>query len=219
MRDRTLKDYAGMRFGKLVAVRMVERGVRPENNHRWLFNCDCGQKSEVGIKSVRSGHTSSCGCLQRASVVQRNQVHGLSQNHRREYRSWKDMRGRCNNPGNQDYPDYGGRGIAVDARWNDFAVFFGDMGIRPEGHTIDRIDVNGMYEPGNCRWAAAKQQANNKRSNRTIEFNGEAKTLQQWCDQFGMEPSKVRYRLGVGYSVAEAFDRGDKRSAGNSPRH
>lgn len=219
MRNRTLKDYTGERFGKLVAVRMVERGSRPENNHRWLFVCDCGQSKEIGIKSVRSGHTASCGCLQRAAVVQRNLVHGLSRDHRREYRTWKDMRGRCNNPNSQDYPDYGGRGISVCARWDDFAAFLVDMGQRPSGHTIDRIDVNGMYEPANCRWAAAKLQANNKRSNRTIEFNGEEKTLQQWCDQFGLEPSKVRYRLSVGYPAAEAFDRGDKRSAGSIPRH
>lgn len=212
MRNRSLKDYTGCRFGQLVALKMLKRGERPENNHLWSFQCDCGRVTSTKIKNVRSGKTQSCGCLQRVALVNRNLKHGLTSSHRREYRTWKDMRGRCRNPNDSDYPDYGGRGITVCERWDDFAEFVSDMGPRLEGQSLDRIDVNGNYEPMNCRWASDKVQANNKRSNRVIEWNGEAKTLQAWCDELGLEPSKVRYRLKVGYSLEQAFSRGDMRA-------
>lgn len=210
MRNRALKNYTGQRFGKLVAVKLIERGPKPENNHKWQFQCDCGRVAVLRIKNVRA-KTRSCGCLQRASVVARNSTHGKSSEFRREYRTWKDMRARCRNPNNSDYTNYGGRGISICERWDDFALFVADMGPRPDRHTLDRIDVNGNYEPGNCRWAPDKVQANNKRTNRLITLNGETRTLQSWCDQFGIEPSKVRYRLRAGYSPVEAFSREDRR--------
>jgi len=115
------------------------------------------------------------------------------------------MRARCLNPNNTDYKDYGGRGIAICERWNDFALFLSDMGSRPHGTTIDRINVASDYRPDNCRWATAKIQANNKRSNHRITIEGDTKTLQEWCDLFGIEPSKVRYRLSQGFSSVDAF--------------
>lgn len=121
------------------------------------------------------------------------------------------MRSRCRNPNDSDYADYGGRGIAVCDRWQAFAAFYDDMGDRPAGFTLDRIDVNGNYEPTNCRWAGAQQQANNKRSNRAIEIGGVSQTLQQWCDQFGVEPSKARYRLRQGWALDQVFSLGDFR--------
>ncbi len=218
MRNRRLKDLTGQRYGRLVVMQMIERGERPENNHIMRFQCDCGNIVDRKIKVVRSGHSQSCGCIARECLIARNQVHGLSHTKRREYRSWKDMRSRCRNPNDSDYSDYGGRGITICEQWSDFAVFFADMGDRPQGSTLDRINVNGNYEPANCRWADHKVQANNKRSNHLIEFNGETKTLQAWCDQFGLEPSKVRYRLRVGYSPEEALSREDKRIDGSNAR-
>lgn len=217
MRNRTVKDHTGRRFGRLVVLAMVERGERPENNHLLRLRCDCGRVVDRRIKLVRSGKTSSCGCFAREVITARNSTHGLSRSKRREYRSWKDMRARCSNPNDADYADYGGRGIAVCERWSDFALFYADMGDRPDATTLDRIDVNGPYEPGNCRWASAKAQANNKRSNRLITIGGDTKTLQQWCDQFGIEPSVVRYRLRAGYSPEAAFSRKDMRIDGNEP--
>jgi hypothetical protein len=149
--------------------------------------------------------------MKRPDLSERNTTHGLSRAQPREYRTWKDMRSRCNTPTDTDYPDYGGRGIRVCERWNDFAAFYADMGDRPRGMSIDRIDVNDDYAPDNCRWATAKEQANNKRSNHRIEFQGETKTLQQWCDELGIEQSKVRYRLRVGMPVARAFSLEDFR--------
>lgn len=212
IRNRPLKDYAGERFGNLVALRLVERDA--DRNHKWLFRCDCGNEKVSRIRNVTGGRTTSCGCVFRAQMIQRNTTHGLSRQHQREYRSWKDMRGRCNTPTDSDYADYGGRGIRVCERWSDFAVFLSDMGERPDGHTIDRIDVNGDYEPGNCRWAPAKVQANNKRSNHLIQMRGETRTLQQWCEEFGIDPSKVRYRLKQGWALDRAFSNEDFRKCG-----
>lgn len=209
-RNRPLKDYAGQRFGRLFAMWLVERDPK-WNDHLWAFRCACGKSVDLRIKQVRSGHTSSCGCLATEALVERNTTHGLSRAHPREYRSWKDMRARCNNPNDSDFADYGGRGIRVCDRWGDFAAFFADMGARPEGHTLDRIDVDGGYEPGNCRWADAGQQANNKRSNVVYEMDGRTQTLQQWCREFGTESSKVRYRLNRGMAFADALKLGDLR--------
>jgi hypothetical protein len=209
-RNRPLKDYSGERFGRLVALSLVERAAEG-GAHKWAFRCDCGNEKVASIRDARTGHTSSCGCLFSEVVAARNTTHGLSRDNRAEYRSWKDMRGRCNNPNSDDFKDYGGRGITVCERWNDFAAFLTDMGKRPAGSTLDRINVNGNYEPGNVRWAKPVQQANNKRSNRLITMNGETRTLQEWCRHYGLDHSKVRYRLSRGWPPEKAFTLGDGR--------
>lgn len=213
-RNRPLKDYAGSKFGRLTAIELVRR--MEGGNHLWRFGCDCGNVVVKGVALVRKGHTSSCGCLRREALVNRNSTHGLSQANRVEYRSWKDMRARCNTPTNSDYGDYGGRGIRVCPKWDDFGAFLASMGKRSPGATLDRIDVNGHYEPSNCRWADATEQANNKRTNRVIEMRGERKTLQQWCRELGFEHSKVQYRLRIGMSPDDAFSAKDFRKHGNS---
>jgi len=204
-RNRSLKDYTGQKFGRLTAIALVYRDKK--NNHLWAFKCDCGATANKRIKSVREGHTSSCGCLQKEALVHRNTRHGLIAQMRPEYRSWRDMRARCNNPNNSDYANYGGRRISVCERWNDFAKFVEDMGPRTVGMTLDRIDPNGNYEPANCRWADAKTQANNKRTNRIVG----GKTLQQISDECGVGRATVAYRLCQGYSVSEALAQEDFR--------
>lgn len=214
IRNRPLKDYAGQKFGRLTAVRLIERDWKL-NNHIWLFSCDCGKTVETRIKQATSGHTKSCGCLQKEVLVARNTVHGLSKLHPRAYRTWKDMRGRCLTATDSDYADYGGRGIKVCDAWNDFSVFIRDMGDRPIGCTLDRIDVDGDYEPSNCRWATNTEQARNRRSNHVIEYDGQRKTLAEWSKQFEVEPSKVRYRLAAGWPLDLAFSKEDFRRAGS----
>lgn len=205
-RNRAIHDRTGEKFGRLTAVRLIER--RGSRNHLWEWSCECGGMAVIGISGVVKGSSRSCGCLRREMLSARNEKHGMSKLHKREYRTWKDMRSRCNNPNNQDFNDYGGRGISVCERWDDFSAFLSDMGLRPEGMTIDRIDVNGDYEPLNCRWATQKTQANNKRNNRVLD-NG--KTLAQNCEELGISHSKVQYRLLAGYSNDDALSDKDFR--------
>lgn len=122
------------------------------------------------------------------------------------------MRGRCLNPRNSNWQDYGGRGITVCEQWNSFKSFIEDMGPRPaRGWSLDRREVNGNYESSNCRWATDEVQANNKRSNKLITVNGEIKTLSEWCRIFGVGRTKVAYRLKVGYTPEAAFTVPDAR--------
>lgn len=210
-RNRPLKDYAGRRFGALVAIALSERDESKENNHLWLFRCDCGNEKIARIKNVRSGKTSSCGCRFSQMMADRNRSHGMA-GKSPAYRSWKDMRQRCGNPNNTDWRDYGERGIKVCDRWNDFAAFLEDMGERPIGHSIDRIDVNLGYSKENCRWAPDKVQANNKRSNRLIEFKGKVATLQQWADETGILRETIAARINAGWEIGDALSRGAKPS-------
>jgi hypothetical protein len=124
-----------------------------------------------------------------------------------EYRVWAGMKVRCVNPNGQDWLLYGGRGIRVCERWSgSFAAFFEDMGPRPTSrHSIDRIDSDGHYEPANCRWATAKEQANNwKTRNRRITYNGETLTVPQWAERLGLTRESLRDRLDSGWSIERA---------------
>lgn len=125
---------------------------------RWLCICDCGKQSVVNSLKLRRGFTKSCGCVRAARVL--NFVHGLA-NKSRTYRTWKEMRNRCNNPNATQYKWYGGKGIRVCPEWDDYTVFLSDMGDRPEGKTIDRLDNSLGYSRSNCRWATPKEQAEN----------------------------------------------------------
>lgn len=211
-RNRPLKDYSSVRFGRLVGVSLVERDVTRNNNHKWLFHCDCGQAKVFSIQTVRSGNASSCGCLARDVLVARNTTHGLTKIAPLEYRTWKDMRARCSNPNNKDHKDYGLRGIVIDPRWHDFAVFYADMGSKPTPkHTLDRIDVNGDYEPSNCRWADIETQANNKRCTPKYLLNGKEQTITQWAREYAVERKTVYYRLKQGWSLIDSLTLTDLR--------
>ena len=194
-------DLSGLLYGRLTAVERI--------GSAWMCRCACGGSKVVETKQLRSGKTASCGCLFRDVMDARNRTHGLSDDP--AYRCWKDMRSRCNTPTDSDYKDYGGRGIKVCERWSQFPNFLADMGPRPEGTSLDRIDVNGDYEPSNCRWATPKEQARNKRSNRMIEWRGRKQPLSAWCEEVGIEHSKARYRLQKGWTLDSVFSLEDFR--------
>ncbi len=133
------------------------------------------------------------------------------------YAIWSKMKGRCNNSNQPDYKYYGGRGIQVCERWNSYALFMEDMGPRPEGHSIDRIDSNGNYEPSNCRWASHLDQVNNARSNHRLTHNNQTMNLSQWAVVIGLPKSTLRCRAQKGWSPEQIL--GPKQKPGPRSKH
>jgi len=137
-------------------------------------------------------------------VAYRNRKHGLYRTP--SYRSWQKMRARCLNTNHKHYSNYGGRGITICERWNDFRNFFADMGERPEGMTLERIDNSKGYSPENCRWATRKEQQNNMRRNRILQLNGKSMNLTQWAEYLGIKRKTLEKRLNIfGWSVERAL--------------
>lgn len=194
-------NLAGMRFGKLI---VTERAGTSSGNATWYCLCDCGKKTVVTACNLKHGGTVSCGCHRDTNVSSINKTHGKSNTD--EYHCWLHMHARCSNRESSDYPNYGGRGIKVCERWLLFEAFLADMGERPSRrHSIDRINNDGDYGPGNCRWATREQQGNNKRSNRKLSCNGVELTLSQWATRTGISRGAIKQRLKRGWSVERSL--------------
>ena len=200
-------DLAGQRFGRLVAL----RSDRAHANHKrlWVCRCDCGREVEVLAVLLKRGQTQSCGCMKADRNRDRLTTHGhAGKDHRRSraYKLWAGIKRRCDNPNDPNFPRYGGRGIAYDPRWADFAAFLADMGEPPDGYSIERDDPNGGYHKGNCRWIPREAQALNRRDTHWIEYGGERKPMAEWARVLGIPYKALHGRImRRGWSVERAF--------------
>lgn len=205
-------NLIGKVFGNLIVIKEGKNKKHP-NGHEsttWICQCSCGSILSVETQSLISGNTSSCGCFRRLYSKEKMTIHGKYGE--RIYRIWSNMLRRCDYEKHVSYKNYGGRGIKVCDQWRgehgfeDFYKWAVDNGYS-DGLTIDRIDVNGNYEPDNCRWITNAEQQNNKRNNNRISYKGEVKTLAEWCRELNIEYSKTQLRLSRGWSVEESFER------------
>jgi hypothetical protein len=204
-------DYGAMlgeQYGRLTVIcPALDKPGDLDHRPRVICRCDCGSEIETRARCLRGG-TKSCGCLNREIIQRASLSHGHAKRGMtsRTYRAWSNMHTRCQNPSNNRFEHYGGRGILVCERWNDFENFLADMGEVPPGLTLERDDVNGDYQPGNRRWAFNHEQQNNKRNNRRIEFRGETRTLSQWARRLGIPDGTIPNRLGqLGWPVERAL--------------
>lgn len=196
-------DITGQKFGRLIAKTFAYRNGR---DYYWKFLCDCGEQKIVKRYSVTSGHTRSCGCLSREIAVEHGRKQFRKHGMKGEplYCVWEKMRQRCNSPSSNGYERWGGRGIKICPRWNEFQNFFEDMNGSYQIHNkqyggrntqLDRIDNNGHYSPENCRWATAAEQARNRRSNIVLELDGRKMCLTDWARELNMNFGALRRRI------------------------
>ncbi len=195
----------GSIFGRWTVVD-PDAGRSKSGNRLVNCRCECGNTGLVVAAKLKNGWSTSCGCFASERQRELHTIHGWSKT--ATYRTWIKIRDRCQNKSAAKYLDYGGRGISVCERWQKFENFLADMGEKPSPeYSLDRINNDGDYEPGNCRWADAKMQANNRRSSRFIEFDGNRKTIAQWADQTGLSQPMIFKRLQRGWSVEQTLTR------------
>lgn len=175
-----VKDILGKKFGRLTVIGFSH--IKKNRHSVWICSCSCGKRKSVVSANLRTGNSKSCGCSQKEKVRERSTIHGQAARgaYTPEYICWSAMKRRCTNKNDRAYKNYGGRGIKVCKRWLDsFEAFYSDLGPKPSLElSIDRIDNDGNYEPGNCRWATRKEQNNNKRGMIPMEREKEWKTCQ-----------------------------------------
>ncbi len=189
---RAVLDVSGMRSGRLVVIGRAPSG--PRRIALWECKCDCGAVVVAPGPELAKGKHTSCGCARFTHAMTNTPT----------YRSWKSMRRRCFNENDPSFKNYGGRGVTVCERWSSFKAFLSDMGERPVGTSLDRIDVNGDYQPGNCRWATPTEQSNNSRRNVFVEIGGERLTLAEAARKAGVHRATFKARIYRGASPEEA---------------
>ena len=190
----------GDTFGQWLVLSVDEKAPRGTRRYA-LCKCSCGNERKVACWKLKSGKSKSCGCWRSGAKY-----------HPRLYRVWQNMLARCSNPNNKKYQDYGARGIVVCPEWHSFPNFvewsysYGyDENSEYGECTIDRIDVNGNYEPNNCRWVDLKIQGNNKRNNVLIEYNGENHTITEWSEKLNIPRHTIENRFRRGYPLEDIF--------------
>lgn len=206
----------GSKFGRLLVISdgWEQIGRTGYKQDMVEVECDCGTKKFIRPRSLYPRGVKSCGCIQREMAAQQGRYinlkhgHAGQSNRAPEYRVYHTMIQRCTNPKTNKWADYGGRGITVCDRWRGdggYERFISDMGRRPHGGTLERIDNNGPYSPDNCEWKSLRDQANNRRSNVVIEHNGRKQTVTQWAREVGLNVATFRDRLGRGWNMRDAL--------------
>ena len=197
------EDLTGQVFGRLTAVRRIER----PGASWWECKCECGVVKEIRLNSLKMGHTQSCGCLHKDAVT----THGCASHevYHAEYWIWKGMTRRTTTAKESSklYKNYKGRGITVCDRWRSFENFISDMGLRPSPeHSLERVDNNSGYSKENCTWATRKEQARNRRNNHVLEYKGETKCLIEWAETLGISFLVISKRLQLGWTTERTLE-------------
>lgn len=193
--NHNLKNELGNVYGQLTVASYARTNVR--GKAVWECVCSCGARVTVSGDSLRKGNTKSCGCLRKSGDYSRRHghastKHGVSD----EYRAWAEMKKRCSDTGHISYKNYGGRGIRVCPEWDtSFETFLEDMGKKPIGTSLDRINTNADYSKSNCRWADRKTQMRNKRNNVLATIGSVTQTLAAWCEQLNIPYNRAYYRI------------------------
>ncbi|OWV62580.1 hypothetical protein ATY75_12210 [Rhizobium sp. N122] len=189
-------DITGERFANWSVLRFHEsRGKLPY----WLCRCDCGTEKSVWAADLKRGVSKSCGCMTKKFISEASTKHGMSRHP--AYGSWVYMRSRCENENDDGFSLYGGRGITVCERWGTFEAFWEDMGATwRKGLSIERLNVNGNYEPGNCTWATAKEQADNRRDSRLINTPAGPMKVDEASKKYGVPIPTLRSRIRYGWT-------------------
>ena len=195
---------AGDKYNRLTAIKFSHKA---KTNQHWLFKCDCGNEKIISVSYVKSGATKSCGCLRKNNG--RKIIHGKTGT--KIYKCWCSMKRRCLDKNRKDYKHYGGRGITVCHKWLKFINFYKDMGEKPKGLTLDRIDNNGDYCKENCRWATRKEQQNNRRDNYLITYKGKTQTINQWAERLGISRGVIFWRIKKGWSIKKTLENSVKK--------
>lgn len=196
---RQINVKPGQRIGR---VTIIQEAPQKKAHRRFDCLCDCGTRFTAHLAALRTGNTTSCGCWRK----QRATIHGMHKES--EYRCWAHMISRCSDRKSRSWKNYGGRGIRVCKRWvQSFAAFLEDVGRRPgPGYTLDRYpDNNGNYEPGNVRWATARQQHGNTRRTIRVDYKGQIRPMVEVARELGLNPDTVRERRRRGWADSELF--------------
>lgn len=185
--------FEGRVFGRLTVLR------RSDKKGCWWCQCSCGSpEKQIQHGNLTYGSTKSCGCIARETSIRNNTTHGKTNT--LTYKTWQGMHTRCENPNYKIFHRYGGRGIYVCERWNSFENFYEDMGEKPKGCSLDRIDNDGPYAPWNCRWATSKQQCRNRGTMKMVTYQGKTQSLIEWAEEFGLSYSTLCTRSRRGWS-------------------
>lgn len=204
-----LKNLCGQKFGRLTVVSRGDNHILPSGQSQTMWNCvcDCGNTTKVNTGNLKSGRIVSCGCYNQEIKSTRNhKTHGYGGT--RLYNTWNKMKARCSLKSNPSYHRYGGRGIKVCKEWEDSFENFKNWALQSgynDTLTIDRIDVNGDYEPTNCRWATIKVQENNRTDNIVVEYEGKSQTLAEWAEEYGFKYTTFYRRIERGWDFEDAL--------------